>query len=151
MASETREFELNLAPEPAYHLVRQAGTQLPGFRLSYERQDQGFLQFERLLGWSNPMRVEARLEIRGDQRVGVKLTAQLLAFLDPLGFMKGALDMFEEHLRGCAEAAAQNAPWPKAPSYDKRGLQGTLVLLAVLVVIGLGIVGFVVLVLVMAR
>jgi hypothetical protein len=135
MASEKRHFDIALPAEQAYALVRQAALQLPGFSRSSENQQAGFLVFERLLGWSNPITVEVRLEMIAPNVCRVNLTAKLLALADPMGFMRGVLDMFQGHISGCATAAAQGQPWPAPPTHDKKGLRATLILLAVLGVI----------------
>jgi hypothetical protein len=135
MASESRHFDIALPAEQAYALVRQAALQLPGFSRSSENQQAGFLVFERLLGWSNPMKVEVRLEMTAPTVCRVNLTAKLLALADPMGFMRGVLDMFEGHITGCATAAAQGQPWPAAPTHDKKGLRATGILLGVLALV----------------
>lgn len=135
MASETRHFDIALPSEQAYAVVRQAALQLPGFSRSSENQQAGFLVFERLLGWSNPMKVEVRLEMTAPTVCRVNLTAKLLALADPMGFMRGVLDMFEAHITGCANAAAQSQPWPAPPTHDKKGLRANVIVLGVLALI----------------
>ncbi|MEM9195808.1 MAG: hypothetical protein AAGF12_41970 [Myxococcota bacterium] len=149
MASETRTFDLPLAGEQAYPLIRDAGVQLPGFDREAERQAEGFIKFVRVLGWSNPMGMEVQLQVLNEQATRVQLTAKLLALADPMGFMKGALDMFEGHITACAHAAAAGQPWPAPPSHDKKGAKSTVILLGILALIMVPIFAFLVLVILM--
>lgn len=137
MASKSRDITLAAPSNVTYGLARAAGTELPGFRLSREDPAGYYLKFARGWGWTNPTDVEVTIYQLDADNSQLRLSASILALIDPFGFLDSALDMFETHLRAHHQASLQGVR-PPPPPKDRRAMWVNIIIIVV-VVGGLGL------------
>ena len=132
MASKTRVITLPAPSNVTYGLVRTAGSELKGFRLTREDPAGYYFKFARGFGWTNPTDLEVTIYQLDAQSSQLRLDASVLALADPFGFLTGTLDAFETHLRALHQAMQTGAPPPPPPA-NNRAIVVNLVIIGVVV------------------
>ena len=83
MASKTRVITLPAPSNVTYGLVRTAGSELKGFRLTREDPAGYYFKFARGFGWTNPTDLEVTIYQLDAQSSQLRLDASILALADP--------------------------------------------------------------------
>ena len=115
---------------------------MSGFRLFQEDRSQATLWFKRGFGWTNPIDLKVWVFSPGSENphaAVVRYQASILALADPMGFTKGAIDMFEKHVQAHLHSAMTGAPLPPPPK-DLRAMKINFIIIGIAAVLVIGVI-----------
>ena len=145
MANQFRDVHLPVRADHTLTLVRTSGNEIPKFQTTMENPALYRICWHKGFGWTNPVDVRASVHQLDANTSLVRYEAEILALVDPFGFLTKTLDQFEQHLHAHHQAWINNTPPPPPP--PDQSARATMILLGV-VLGGLALMGLVILLLV---
>jgi hypothetical protein len=129
MNSTTRSVDLDLTPQEALELVREAAAPLR-FREAAVEPSKGIVRWKRGFTLSsNPQDCTAAVEPVGDGRCTVTYRASVMALFDPFGFTRETAERFVHQLEA-HRVARETGESPAAPPPARVGLVVNVVVLS---------------------
>lgn len=128
MPSQSRDVSLPIPANQAYAVLRNAGSEIPGFKLVRENPQAYSMDFARGFGWTNPVDVTASVFATGESQAQIRVTASILALADPFGFLPSVLGLFEKRIQQHVHSMTTGAPLPPAER-DGRAMKVNLIII----------------------
>ncbi|MCA9627620.1 MAG: hypothetical protein KC766_08145 [Myxococcales bacterium] len=131
MASYTHNIQLNLPANQAYMVLRNAGSEIPGFKLVREDPQGYTILFSRGFGWTNPVDINAGVWATNDAASQIQLNASILALADPFSFLPNVCKLFQERIDQHVHSLQTGAPLPP-PRKDGHAIKMNLIIIGAL-------------------
>ena len=130
MASYIQNIQLSIPANQAYMVLRNAGSEIPGFRLIREDPQGYTMMFSRGFGWTNPVDINAGVMASGEGASQIQLNASILALADPFSFLPNVCKLFQERIEQHVHSMQTGAPLPP-PRKDGHAMKVNLIIIGV--------------------